>query len=253
MTGKYYNFKTKTKEFLDNAEKIMSELKGKKVLIYGDVGNYAELNNKYRFKEVFDIVAFASADSRKKLSKSYGIKNIKQKEISDIEFDAILITVEHNPAIIAKDLKSELGEDTDVKVMFVEEHLDADFSLEYLLKYKFDKTLPKLIEKMKGKKVLFYGAGLFFRVIYQYYDLSGLDVIGIADKQFSQLDDCDEICGYKLYKPEDITKLNPDYVLITTKVIISIAEFLYSKYLKNTSIKIMPLVKKGFFETIKSG
>lgn len=253
MTSKYYEFKTKTKEFIDNAEKVLSELKGKRVIIYGDVENYAELNRRYRFKEKFDIVAFISADENRKLSRLFGIKNIKQKEVSEEDFDAILITMEHDSEIILRDYKAEFGENTDIKCLFVEKYLDADFNLEYLLKYRFDKTLPKLVKKMKGKKVLFYGSGLFFRLINQYYDLSGLDAIGVVDKRFSQLDDCDEVCGYKLYSPEQIVELNPDYVLITTKRIIPIADFLYSKYLKNTNIKIMPLVKKGFFATIKEG
>ena len=253
MLSKYFKFKTKTKEFLDNAEKIMTELKGKNVVIYGDVANFTELNKRYNFKDKFNIVAFVSADKKKKLSKRFGIKNIKENELKNDVFDTILITVENNSEQILNDIKSEFGEDTDVRIMFHEKHIDASINLEYLINYKFDKTLPKLVEKMKGKKVLFYGSGLFFRLINQYYDLSGFDAIGVADKQFSQLDDCEEVCGFKLYKPEQIVDLHPDYVLVTTKRIIPIVDFLYSKYLKNTNIKIMPLVKKSFWATIKEG
>ena len=253
MLSKYFKYKTKTKEFIENTEKILSDIKNKNVVIYGDVGNFSALNKKYKFKELFNVVAFISPDKRKKLPKKYGIKNLKENELEKDMFDSVLITVENNPELIFNDLKSEFGDDTDVKIMFSEKILDTAINLDYLLKYNFEKNLPKIIKKLKGKRVLFYGSGLFFKLINEYYDLSSLNAIGVVDKQFSQLDDCDEVCGYKLYNPEQILELNPDYILITTKRIIPIADILYSKYLKNTDIKIMPLVKKGFWATIKEG
>ena len=123
-------------------------------------------------------------------------------------------------------------------------------NLDFLFKCKFDRHLKYLNKKLKGKKILFYGAGLFFDLIHKHYDLSELNVIGIVDKLKSSLQEGTEICGYKLYSPDEITELNPDYIVITTKKVLEVAEWLYYDCLKNSKIKLIPLVKKSFIDII---
>lgn len=248
---KYY-----MKEIIDKPEikgrfeKIVSELKGKRVIVIGDKDSFIFLNRKYQLIKYMNIIAYVPSDKKTKLPAKYGIKNINQEQIFDEVADALLI-VDENSYYVYNSMKNL--ENFKVVTLFEEEFKDENMNLDYLIKYKFDKTLKKLKQKLKGKKVLFYGGGLFFRLINKYYDLSQINAIGVVDKQCSQIPSMTDVCGYKIYKPEDIKELNPDYVVVSTKRIIAIAESLYFDYLKGTNIKITPLVKKGFWATFKDG
>lgn len=124
---------------------------------------------------------------------------------------------------------------------------NAEF-VEYLEKKNFKKRLDELSKKLKGKKIVIYGAGIFFQAINTMYDLSGLNIVAISDKKFSEHTDEQTFLGYKVCAPEEIQALNPDYVLLATKNIISIIDDLESNLLKHTNIKIRSLVKKSFKE-----
>jgi len=76
--------------------------------------------------------------------------------------------------------------------------------------------LPKLLKRLKNKKVVFYGAGVYLELIKKYFDLSSLNVIAISDKKFENMEES-EFLGYKTCSPDKIKDLNPDYVIITTK------------------------------------
>ena len=46
------------------------------------------------------------------------------------------------------------------------------------------KQIDKLAKKFKNKKVVIYGAGIYFQIIKNNFDISKLNIIGIADKKF---------------------------------------------------------------------
>ena len=119
------------------------------------------------------------------------------------------------------------------------------------LKYKFEKTLPKLVKKLEGKSVVIYGAGVFLELIKKYFDISGLNIIGISDKRFENHTENEEFLGYKVYAPSEIKDVSPDYVLVATKTYINIIENLYYETLKGTKINIKPLLQKPFMTLVK--
>ena len=127
---------------------------------------------------------------------------------------------------------------------------DDKENMDYLLKYNFSKTLPKLIKKLKNKTVVLYGVGILLDLIKENFDLSGINIIAVSDRKFKN-SDVSEYSGYKTCAPEDIEKLNPDYVLISTKFYMNIYEYLSNELLKNTGIKILPLVEKPFLTLFK--
>ena len=94
-------------------------------------------------------------------------------------------------------------------------------------------------------------AKVFFDAIHKYYDLSKLNIIGIADKRFTGHEESQSYLGYKVYEPCELKELKPDYVLVATKFYIGIIEDLHYNLLKNTKIKIKPLVKKDFVTLLK--
>lgn len=122
--------------------------------------------------------------------------------------------------------------------------------LDFLKKVNFEKQLKKLEKLYKDKKVLIYGAGLFFETINNNYDLNGLNIIGISDKNKTSDDNIQTLYGYQAVKPDDIKKINPDIILVCVLDPIYLIEALKRDYDK---IKIAPFVNKGrkkFFEEI---
>lgn len=128
---------------------------------------------------------------------------------------------------------------------------DEEVNINYLEHFGFSKSLKKLKKKLKDKSVVIYGAGVFFQAIQRYYDLSGINIIGISDKRFEEHSADEMFLGYKAYAPYELKELNPDYVIVATKNFINIIEDLYYDTLKGTKIKIKPIYDKGLINLIK--
>lgn len=126
--------------------------------------------------------------------------------------------------------------------------MDLDLDL-YLKKVRFDKQLENLKQKLKDKKVIFYGAGLLFQKICKNYDLSKINVIGVADRKYAFSDLGQTICGYNRILLNNIFNLNPDYILVSAQEYENIISDL-EKNITNKNVKILPLVKKTFFMRI---
>ena len=247
MLSKYFKFKVKTQDFIDNLKTVIENLKDKKVLVCGETKSFFELDKLFALSKKLNIVAFAKTDEKdKKLIRN--IKTINMGNIKDEIFDSILITGENSEKIYNKLYYKYGFENAEMLVLFKENKEEGYKNLIYLLKHNFDRTLPKLIRKLKNKTVLIYGAGIFFELINKYFDLSGLNIIGIADQKFMVTSIEKEYLGYKTYKPEDIKKLKPDYLLITLKRTTTPWEGLYFNYLDKTKTKIISCVRKNIFE-----
>ena len=250
MVSKYFELKTKENSFDENINNLISELKDKKVVIFGAGDDFVRLNKKYKFNEKLNITAISDKKFNK-IENFISMKAIPPEKIAEEDFDTILV-IEENSTQTKKYLLNELGiKGKEIKIIFDETIKDEALNLNYLYKFHFDKTLPKLVKKLKNKKVMFYGAGAYLELIKKYFDISGLNIIGIADKRFCNHKDDEEFLGYKVYSPDKIKDINPDYVVVATKMYVSIIEDLYYNTLKDTKIKIKPLVKKDFFTLLK--
>lgn len=120
--------------------------------------------------------------------------------------------------------------------VYSQEHLD------YLKKINFEKRLKHLEKKLKNKKVLLYGAGTFLHDLLTSYDLSRLNIIGIADRSFERGQDGSICFGFIKYTPDEIPALAPDYVLVSTLNSVNIIENLEQSL--NKKIKVRPLIRK---------
>lgn len=78
------------------------------------------------------------------------------------------------------------------------------------------------IKNANGKKIVFYGAGLFVKEFVKQYDLSDLNVLGFVDMDSSK----EKIGNYKIFQPKDIKKLNPDIIVVTILQTERVIEFL---------------------------
>lgn len=252
MLSYYFNLKTKTKKFDDDLLWSMGEIKGKRVILYGAGEEFIELNKHYAFNEVINIIAIADKKFETKPVETFdGIRAITPEQIKNEDYDVILITNENPKPILNYIFNVLCIENKDVRTVFNEEIRDEEINLNYLNEFKFEKTLPKLVKKLQGKKVMLYGAGVFLELIKKYFDLSGLNIIGIADRRFDEHKENEEFLGYKVFSPNEITPAKPDYVLVATKTYLSIIEDLYYDTLKGTKIKVKPLLYKGFWTLVK--
>ena len=128
---------------------------------------------------------------------------------------------------------------------------DSLENTKYLKNINFDKKLSKLIKSLKGKSVIIYGAGAFFELIKDTYNIDELNIIGISDIRFEENKEQEFLWGYKVYAPSEIVSAKPDYIIVATKYNIRIIAYLYNKFLQNTKIKIIPIISKTFGEIIK--
>ena len=249
MLSKYFKIKTNTEEFKDNLNILFEELKDKKVLLYGAGEGFVSLDKKYDFKNKFNIVGIADLKFEKDNKGLFnGFKKVSPNDISKEEFDVILITSEQSKKAV-KYVKQELRLACDIKALFTEKIKDEQINLNYLYKHKFDKTLPKLVKDMQGKKVVLYGAGAFLELMKKYFDLSGLDVIGVCDKRFDKHEEGETFLDWKAYSVDEVAELKPDYILISTKMYIDLVRSLRNGVLKD--IKLRPLLKKSLYTLMK--
>ena len=252
MLSYYFKEKTKTKKFDDDLLWSMGEIKGKRTILYGAGEGFVELNKRYFFKDVLNIIAIADNKFKTHPVETFeGIRAITPEQIKNEDYDVILITNEATKPILNYIFNVLCVENKDVRTIFNEEIRDEQANLNYLYEFNFDKTLPKLVKKLNGKSVVLYGAGVFLELIKKYFDISGLNIMGISDKRFENHTENEEFLGYKVYAPSEIKDVNPDYVLVATKTYINIIENLYYETLKGTKINIKPLLQKPFMTLVK--
>lgn len=252
MLSRYFKEKIKTRKFDDDLLWSMGEIKGKRVILYGANEDFVELNKRYFFNDVLNVIAIADEKFETNSVETFeNIRAISSEQIQNEDYDVILVTSENPRPILNRIFNDLKVENKDIRTVFNEEIKDERENLNYLYNFKFDETLPKLKKKLKNKSVLLYGAGVFLELIKKYFDLSDLNIVGISDKKFENHNENDEFLGYKVYSPSEIKDLNPDYVLVATKNYMNVIESLYYETLKDSKIKIKPLVKKPFLTLIK--
>ncbi len=123
--------------------------------------------------------------------------------------------------------------------------------LKYFEEVKAQKQIDRLARKFKDKKILLYGAGEYFKILYDNYDLSKLNIIGISDLKYTEDDENNNFAGYKIICKENIIKYKPDCVLIAVQNYDSLIQTMNEQY-KKEKIKIVPLAKKPTMDLIKA-
>ena len=120
-------------------------------------------------------------------------------------------------------------------------------------KHNAKKQLLRLENKLKNKRVVIYGAGLYSKALLENYDFSKFNIIGIVDRCFEN-NKQDLYMGYKTYVPEDLTTLDIDIILLSVYDVLKVWSYLKDELLvgtKNERVKILPIVHESVFEIIK--
>jgi len=118
----------------------------------------------------------------------------------------------------------------------------------YFEKIKEQKYINKLVKKIKNKKVIIYGAGIIAEVLLDKYDLSGLNIIGIADKRFERTNET-EFYNLKAIRPDELKNYDFDTILFSLKLYKNIAESLKKQGINK---KMLSLIKKSFKYAVRS-
>ena len=87
---------------------------------------------------------------------------------------------------------------------------------EYFNVINEQKYIDKLAKKYKNKKILLYGAGLVSDVLFENFDMSKLNIVGISDKRFEGFNE-EKYFEIKTYKPDEIKDLDFDILLVALK------------------------------------
>lgn len=123
---------------------------------------------------------------------------------------------------------------------------------EYLKNKNFQTRIDKLALKHKGKKVMIYGASIAFDVIRKNYDLSSLNITGIADIRFNDSEEPEDYEEWKTYNSYTFLNEKPDVVLIGMFES-EVAEYFFEDVLvpKFGDFEYEPLIKKTILESLK--
>lgn len=112
----------------------------------------------------------------------------------------------------------------------------------------FENHINTLKRKYRNQKVIFYGAGVFAEVVFDTYDLSDLNIIGIADGKF--IVKKENFKSIPALTPYEIEKANPDVIIITTYNYFVIRRYFNSYFPTLNLIKMEHIWPKTFIQKV---
>lgn len=125
--------------------------------------------------------------------------------------------------------------------------------LGYLKAVHAQRQINKLARKYKNKKIVIYGAGEYFQILKNNFDLSNLNIVGIADKKFETSKDSNPT-QYLALAPEELKEFDLDVILVALSDDTSLCDYLEYQLLINTENEGKPvrsIVEPTILYTIK--
>jgi len=125
--------------------------------------------------------------------------------------------------------------------------------LKYFHEVNAQKQINKLAKKYKNKKIVIYGAGEYFRLLKENFDLSNLNIIAIADKKF-EISKENNWTEYKALIPEELKEYDFDVILVALFDDVAVCDYLEYYLLldtKNENKKVLSIIEPTFWYAIK--
>ena len=125
--------------------------------------------------------------------------------------------------------------------------------LGYFKSVHAQRQINKLARKYKNKKIIIYGAGEYFQILKNNFDLSKLNIVGIADKKFETSKDSNPT-PYLALAPEELKDFDLDVILVALYDDTSLCDYLEYQLLLNTQNEDKPIssiIEPTFLYTIK--
>jgi hypothetical protein len=120
--------------------------------------------------------------------------------------------------------------------------------LGYLKAVHAQRQINKLARKYKNKKIVIYGAGEYFQIL-----KNNFDIVGIADKKFETSKDSNPT-QYLALAPEELKEFDLDVILVALYDDTSLCDYLEYQLLINTENEGKPvrsIVEPTILYTIK--
>ena len=125
--------------------------------------------------------------------------------------------------------------------------------LGYFKSVHAQRQINKLARKYKNKKIVIYGAGEYFQILKNNFDLSKLNIVGIADKKFETSKDSNPT-PYLALATEELKDFDLDVILVALYDDTSLCDYLEYQLLINTQNEDKPIrsiIEPTFLYTIK--
>lgn len=122
----------------------------------------------------------------------------------------------------------------------------------YLKKKQAQDMIDRLSQEYKGRKIVLYGVDLFTGDLFRNYDLSNLNIIGVADTTFERHKQGD-FYGYKKFEPKELLDLDFELLLITTYDDMENKSYIKKELFKGKKMKfkLKTLINMNFIEYVK--
>ena len=125
--------------------------------------------------------------------------------------------------------------------------------LNYFKAVHAQRQINKLARKYKNKKIVIYGAGEYFQILKNNFDLSKLNIVGIADKKFETSKDSNPT-PYLALAPDELKDFDFDVILVALYDDTSLCDYLEYQLLINTENEGKPvrsIIEPTILYTIK--
>ncbi len=126
--------------------------------------------------------------------------------------------------------------------------------LNYLKEVHAQRQINKLARKYKNKKIVIYGAGEYFQILKNNFDLSKLNIVGIADKKFETSKDLNPTT-YPALAPEELKDADFDVIFVALYDDSIVSDWLEYEFLVNTKNydkEVRSIVEPTFWFIIKA-
>ena len=125
--------------------------------------------------------------------------------------------------------------------------------LNYFKAVHAQRQINKLARKYKNKKIVIYGAGEYFQILKNNFDLSKLNIVGISDKKFETSKDSNPT-SYLALAPDELKDFDFDVILVALYDDTSLCDYLEYQLLINTENEGKPvrsIIEPTILYTIK--
>ena len=126
--------------------------------------------------------------------------------------------------------------------------------LGYYHKVGAQKQIDKLARKYVGKRVIVYGAGIMSGLLFETYDLSGLNIVGVCDKKFADESGNNSFFDYPMLDPELLKTMDYDVILVLLKMYNKVIEQIKYDMLmdtKNESVEVRAFIEPSWLMCVK--
>ena len=124
--------------------------------------------------------------------------------------------------------------------------------LNYFKEVNAQKQINKLAKKYKNKKIVIYGAGEYFKLLKNNFDINNLNIVGIADKKFETKKE--DVYGYQTIAAEELKTFDYDVILVALYDDVSLCDYLEYQLLvntKNEDKEIRSIIEPTFWYAVK--